>query len=220
MPGRLLTFLMSVLVPSFCLGSVVSFSGPPVEGLSVADTGVSVQPVALVQIPGVTPEGGLKAFLTGAGIRKKRILFFGASVYVAASYVEGEQKLSSKEPMADLTKRRVRVMQLTMLRDLGANQIRSAFSDSLSANGVNLNEPAVREVLQMIKFDLKEKTTGTFVGYVRGPNAQGIIYELSDKSLRAEGEKLADQFWSIWFGNPADSGLADLKLDLVGLQGP
>ena len=71
--------------------------------------------------------------------------------------------------------------------------------------------PGMASLLSQITFDVKKGQTITFAGYQNADGTQGVTYELQGKTFQAKGKGLADDFWSIWFGKPADGGLERLK---------
>jgi hypothetical protein len=148
--------------------------------------------------------GAPKLFLTGAGVRKKKVALFNVNVYVAAHYSDVAGKAEAGK---------VHALELTFLRDLSAEQVRGAFQESLKANGADPNTGALKTVLAKIDMPMPKGTSLTLLG-IGGDKLQ--IETPTGTTLSGEGPALVTDFWKIWFGKPADSGLADLKPQLTG----
>lgn len=153
--------------------------------------------------------------LTGAGIRKKKVLFLKVDVYVAAHYLDASVTLQPESPMESVTKAKAKVMELTFLRDVDSKKIRDAFMGSLTKNEVDLESAAVKEVLAKLTFDMKEKQKLVLVGQGTG-SQESLTFEAPTGTMTVKGPSIASNFWRIWFGTPDDGGLEDLKELLVG----
>jgi len=208
------TLLFSLLVGLSAHASILEFQGTPLKKFEESGVQVPYYPEAVLKLPGVTPEGGAKLQSTGAGLREKKIVFVNVNVYLATSYMDGPAKLA-EEPLETLKKAKFRAIQLTLLRDLDASKIRDAFKDSLESNSVDPKSPGMSALLAQISFDVKKGDTITFAGYQNADGSQGVTYEAQGKTSKASGKGLADDFWSIWFGKPADGGLERLKKALT-----
>jgi hypothetical protein len=200
------------------VAALFSFNAPAalLEGVGTpAQTleGVKIYPEAKVKIGPRTVD--LK--LTGAGLRKKKVVIINAKVYVAASYIDSPKGLDPKDPMKGIVASKVKALQLTLMRDLSAEKIRDSFRDSLASNQVDVKNPAIERTFAKITFDVKEGSTITLVGYEKaGGGSQVVTWELPGLTITDEAPGLADMFWKIWFGNPADGGLEKLKAELSG----
>lgn len=180
--------------------------GDVVKTWEVDDRQVPIHKEARITIAGVTDGATLN--LTGWGLREKRILFFDVDVYVASSF--------ANKPGAQWKDSTLRAIELLMLRDLSGEKVRSSFADTLKENDVDLTEAPVKKLLDQMKFDVAEGTRITILGYKKKDGTQGVIYQMPGRSQQVEGPRIADQFWSIWFGKPADGGLERLKKALMG----
>ena len=194
--------------------ALLEFQGTPLKKFEESGVQVPYYAEALLKVPGATPDGGAKLQSTGAGLREKKIVFVNVNVYLATSYTDGPSKIADA-PLEGLKKSKFRAIQLTLLRDLDADKIRDAFKDSLESNSVDLKSPGISALLAQISFDVKKGDTITFAGYQNADGSQGVTYEANGRTSRANGKGLADEFWSIWFGKPADGGLERLKKALT-----
>lgn len=186
-----------LLFSSVLFAHSLQFAGTPEQIVTASDVSIPVYSEVLYG-----PQ--TKLLLTGHGIREKKILIASVNVYHAASYLEG----------ASLEKSRVRALCLTFLRDLDSGKIRSSFGDALKENGVSLESPEMQKLFALMSFDVKKGEKVHFIG-VRGEKTDTIFFELAGKTLKAEGSQLVENFWKIWFGKPADSGLEALKKLLI-----
>lgn len=185
---RYLVFLLSSVV----WGANLTFVGTPLK--IVHASGIDVPVYAHVATD------KMKLNLTGHGIREKTILIASVNVYYAASYMDQKQ----------LEKSKTRALVLTFLRDLNSDKIRSSFTDALKENEVDVETEAMQKLFAMMAFDVKKGSQVRFIGTL-GDASDTLLIELPGQTIKTEGPKLAENFWKIWFGKPADSGLKDLK---------
>lgn len=157
-----------------------------------------------------------KLRLTGEGVRKKKIVLVKVDVYRAASYLDAAVKMDPQKPMESIRRAKAKALHLTFLRDLGAAKIRSSFRDALKRNQVDPESPVMRKALATLDFDVKEGQTLSLVGYKKDEKTDVLVFETPKGPVSLEGPDAASQFWLIWFGEPEDSGLENLKKDLVG----
>lgn len=184
--------------------ALLEFQGAPLRIFDESGMQVPFYADARLKVAGV-PADGVKLKATGAGLREKKIIFVNVNVYVAAHYTDGTPE------------KKIRALQMTMLRDLSAEKIRDAFADSLKSNAIDTESAGMASLLKQISFDVKKGQTITFVALPLANGSQAVAYDVAGQGFRAEGPGLADQFWSIWFGKPADGGLERLKKDLTSL---
>jgi hypothetical protein len=195
-----------------------------IEGVGIPSQTFDESGVKVPVFAEVTPKAAdlpptvAKLYLTGAGLREKKVTLFHVNVYIAASYIDNASALSPAAPMDGLQKSKVNALQLTFLRNLSAEQVRGAFLESLKKNGADTTNPAIQEVLQKIDMELPKGSTMTLLG-VSGIGKETLWLETTKGLIHVEGPGLATQFWRIWFGEPADGGLEDLKKKLLGGKG-
>ncbi len=201
-----------ILVALFAVSAeaaILELSGSP-EMIEAADVKVPIYPLAKLKLSGGSPTDVLK--LTGSGVRKKSIL--RVSVYVAASYIKDPSSLTGMEPLAKLPSGMPRAIQLTFVRNVTEEQMRSGFIEALKENKVDVETPAIKSLLAGIKGPLAEKTQMTLVGFGKG-GLDTLFIDFPGGTVSAKGKDLALDFWKIWFGKSADGGLEDLKAQLV-----
>lgn len=153
-------------------------------------------------------------FLTGAGIRKKKVLIVTASVYAAASYVSS-QGVSTVD---GVFRSQSKVLKLTMLRDVSADQLRDAFTESMKVNGVDVQkDPFWSQLFARLDQDIAAGQTVTFAAVTDEQGMDHLIIT-GPKTVTAKGVGLVSQFWRMWFGRPADDGIAELRPALLSYR--
>jgi len=199
----------------FAQASVLEFQGTPVSTVYASGYDVKIYGTAKLNL-GEAETRDL--FVTGAGIRKKKLGFLYVNVYVAASYIDTPDGISESDPMETIKATRSKAMQLTLVRDLSANQIRSGFEDALDVNGVDLDMPGIKHILNEITFDMNAGSVVSIIAYsaqVNGRTVDTILIETPQKNIVASGNDLSYHFWKVWFAIPVDDGMKALKPQLM-----
>ncbi|MCM0605616.1 MAG: chalcone isomerase family protein [Xanthomonadaceae bacterium] len=142
--------------------------------------------------------------LLGAGIRKKNIAFLKFKVYVASIFAKNKKSWENEEePIA---------IQLHFLRSIPIGKVIDSFSNSLKMNDVNLDNPEMKKIFEIVKKngDIKDQQALTILG-TRGKNDELTFTLSSGESEKIIGSKgLVRDFFTIWFGKSEDSGLEKL----------
>lgn len=193
--------------------SSIEFVGDPIQIIVSGQSRVPIYNEARVRVG--DSETSIPVYLTGAGIYRKKIVFFDEDIYVASSYLDTPEPISSSDPLGSVFKSKVKVMYLTILRDLTPLQIRSHFEEGLDGNNVSLEDPAVQALLDEIDFPLLKADSALLIGDSGGA-LQRLHATVPDKEFYSENLSLADDFWRIWFGISVDNGFANLKANLIG----
>ena len=192
----------------------LKFVGNPTGSVEVGEKKIPIYGEAKIFHPGA-PEG-TTVYLTGAGVRKKKIAFIDADCYVISSYVKDPAIVNPKDPMTTIADQSSKAVYLVMVRDISADLIRSSFEDSLEANDVDLEKPGIRDLLSKITFDMPESQSVSFLGI----HQKGREYVHAETSMgnkfSSEDEILSRDFWSSWFGISVDAHMANLKSKLIG----
>lgn len=208
-------FVLAGLIGSMSFSSVVELSGTP-ETIDVSGTVMNVYPQATL----TTPNGTTSLKLTGYGIRQKSVAFVKVNVYLATSYVDENITLSKENPIDSLKDAKGRVILLDMLRTMTAQEIRTAFEEALDVNGVDVNSEKVQSLLSQFEGDLYAGDRIVVASYPSERNLESLIIELPKKDLSESGDFLGLDFWRIWFGEPVDELMAELKAKLIGVKKP
>lgn len=182
------------------------------EGQAKTLNGVSAFPTAKVKAGDKTAT----LTLSGAGIRQKTKVFLTFNVYSVSSYVEDVATLRrAKSPLEGARAQKVKALKLTMLRNLSAAELRTAFEEALLANGVDLNAEHVQGVFAQWQSGMTRGQSATLVGYEKANGDEMLQIEIPTKTITVEGKSAANDFWKIWFGE-GDEHIKALQKQLVG----
>lgn len=154
-------------------------------------------------------------YLTGAGVRTKKVVLLKVDVYVAASYLDQKGGISKQNPMQTISQSRGKAMVLTFLRDIDKEKIRETFTEALLNNDVDIQLPEVKKFLTGVQFDIKEKDQWVFLGYRMPEGSEMLLLETPKGKIEGKGKNLATQFWKMWFQKPIDNGVESLKEKLL-----
>lgn len=194
---------------------ILKFIGEPSSAISAGGLMVPVFDEAKGFYPG-GPVDGTPLFLTGAGIRRKKVSFVTVDVNVAASYIDSTGGISQNDPLGTLSNTEVKAMALTMVRDVTADQIKSSFTDALKANQVDLNKPGIKKLINEITFGAAKGETVMILGLGKNQPEKVILETSTGKHIEASDDGVSLDLWRCWFGTPVDSLMADLKKKLIG----
>lgn len=155
-----------------------------------------------------------------AGLRQKKVLVANVKVYVAELYVSEPQKLnkSADHILHSLATMNTVAMQLTFMRNVEADKVQISFRDALVANGINLEEPAIKQLLEYVikGGEAKEGKTLTFLINKNSDNTETLYYAANDDVVNSvTGLDLIKKVFSMWLGEPADDGLKRLKEEML-----
>lgn len=214
--GRALALAILGITITSPAATVVTPKGDPALTVGTAAVPVVAYSSVALQLDGATALTEL--FLTGAGNREGLfgMLPYGVVNYISvdpASIAAGEEKSKLLDTVRNSE---TKLLQMTMLMDLSAKQIRNAFKDALRANAVDLNDPAIAGLLEKITFPFKTGLQVNIIGYQKDAHTEVVRVEVAgQESLVGEGENLARNFWKIWFGKPVDDKMGDLQVKLI-----
>lgn len=208
-------FLLVQSFPALSQTANLSFVGSPDSSITASGITVPLYREARVLLPD-DPAKGVPVFLTGSGVLVKQVAFFKVNVYLMTSYTDSPHGIDVENPMISIKESKVKAVQLTLLRSVSAGEIRSEFQLALEANGIDLQSPGIRDLISHINFSMQPRDSVTFIGH--SPTSFESLYTYTNKNVAfvTEDKDLALNFWSLWFGRPANAGYADLKRKLVG----
>lgn len=163
------------------------------------------------------------------GLRKKAV--FGlvpVRVYVLELLASNASKLDKTEDgfLKSLPASGPVILHITFLRDLPGTKISEAFKEGLEKNGIKTLTPELEQVLKVIS-EIKEfKKNESFsiaVSWkevekdkVKSTEATVYLQQTGGEIKSVSGSPVfAENFLSIWFGQPSDSRLGDLKKSLI-----
>lgn len=163
----------------------------------------------------------LQVTTVGSGLRSKKVLVANVKVYVAQLLVSNPNSFVRKdsEALKSLEDSQTVAMQLTFLRSVEADKVKVSFRDAFDANNVDINNPAIKQLLAAVEKggDATANGTLTFVANKHSDGTETLIYEdTAGKQVTVKGDKgLTHDVFSMWLGNPADDGIAALKKSLL-----
>lgn len=160
--------------------------------------------------------------MVGAGLRYKKVVFVKAKVYVGQLFVSNPAKFERTEAGAldSLSHSNTIAMQMTFLRDVDAKTVQEAFSGALKENEVK-ETGAVAKFLDAVKAGGGAKDGKALVVMgVRSPAGETVTYEDADGKVVTinGGAGFIRDVFSLWLGKPADSGVENLKKEILGLK--
>jgi len=197
-------------------GGMVQFSGSPTDYIEANGISVPIYSEARISLPG--KHGLYTVKLTGAGLKRKKILFVTVNVYVVASYVYSSSGISATDPLGSLSKSNLELLYLTLVTDVKASQLRGAFEDALDLNGVDLEDPHFDNLLKRLVYDLAAETEVAIVAQTTTKGSLERVYlELPQETITDEASDFGMDFWRVWFGIPVDKEMGKLKKILMGL---
>lgn len=158
-----------------------------------------------VKMPDTIEVAGQKLDLNGMGIREATI--FAIDVYVAGLYVPKK----SSDPQTLMTSDVPKKLVLSFVRDIDADDITDAFTESFEKNKFG---PAVQKQLARLNGWMTDMKDGQSMSFTYVPG-EGLTVEVLGKTKGViEGKDFQARFLSIWLGeNPPNRGL---KKGLLG----
>lgn len=157
----------------------------------------------------------------GAGLRTKKVLIANVKVYVAELLSSDSSKFvrNDAEALKSLELSTTIALRLNFVRSVEAEKVQVSFRDALTANSVDLKDPAIDAFLKAVSAG-GEATEGKALTIVTQKSADGseaVFYEdTAGKVTKVPGNKgLSRNIMSIWLGNPADGGIEKLKEQLI-----
>ncbi len=207
--------VVCVFLPSASFASVLAMSPGlhDVEGVKVSQDGKATVAGRTYNLREV-----------GAGLRYKKVAFIKAKVYVGELLMDAPEKFQKSEDKAldSLIGQKAVAMRMTFLRNVDGEKVSNGFKEALEENKVKLDSPAIKAFLAAVKDggEAKEKTTLVVIGEKLAGGKEAVSFESSSGKLATvDGEAgLVNSIFSMWLGKIDDSGLANLKSEILGLK--
>jgi hypothetical protein len=160
-----------------------------------------------VNYPDQVEVDGTQLSLNGLGIRKATALKI--NVYVAALYVAR----TAKDPNMLIKTDAPSQLALTMLRDVGADDLQDAWTDGFEKNAKS-QLPALKERINQLNGWMGDVKKGERLSFTYKPGA-GLQVEVNGAVKGTiKGEDFNKAFHSIWLG--AEPPNPELKAGLLG----
>lgn len=164
--------------------------------------------------------GKLQLDLVGAGIRRKKVAFIKADVYVAQFFVSDSQKFQKTKEGAlnSLSDMKAAAISLTFLREVDEKKIIAAFEEGFKENNIAMNDAVVVAFVNAVRAGggVNKDSTITVLAEKNG-DKETITYEdAKGKSVQIAGVAGdAKKIFALWLGKMPDSGLEDLQKSIL-----
>lgn len=204
--------LASTLMASSTFAAVLTTTpgDKVIEGIKIAQTGqVNIE------------NQQLPVSLIGAGLRAKHVVIANVKVYVAELLSSDASKFvrTDADALKSLDDSRTIALRMTFLRGVDAATVQTSFKEALDANKVNTADAAMSQFLTAVAKggDAVNGKTLTIVMQKNADKTESVYYEDSNaKVTKVDGRQgFSSEIMSIWLGTPADSGVANLKVQLI-----
>lgn len=200
-----------LLFPLFSLATMLSG-----EGSAGTLEGVNLPAKARLEVQGRSTS----VTSVGYGLRFKKVVVVKAKVYVGQLLLSEPNSFVREHAKAldSLQSAKAVVMQMHFLRDVEGKTLEEAFRDSFKENKVSLEGEPIQKFLAAVKAGGPAKEGKALI--VAGEKVGGkelVTYEGSDgKPITIEGgEGFRRQIFSLWLGEPTDSGVENLQEGLL-----
>jgi chalcone isomerase-like protein len=187
------TNMKRALMPAFVVGALASGAahGKECKG---------------VDFPDQVQAGESKLTLNGLGLRQATV--FKVNVYVGALYVAK----TSSDPNALLGSNVPSELILQFVRNVGADDIRKAWSEGFEKNARD-QLPALRERVATLNGWMGDVKTGERLTFTHEPGAGLQVDVNGTVKGTIKGDDFAKAFLSIWLGDPPNP---EIKAGLLG----
>ena len=209
---------LSIALASFIVFSQISYAN--ILTLDLSDK--SIESVKLARSASLKSESkDTKLDFIGAGLRLKKVLVANVKVYVAQLLADNAGKFvrSNDGALKSINEMETIAFTLSFLRDVDGPTVSKAFEDSFDANNVDINNQAIASFLNAVKVSGQAdngKTMTIVLRKIENSKVE-ISYEATNGKLtKIVGDASAfSSIASIWLGESADAGLANLKSAII-----
>ena len=157
----------------------------------------------------------------GSGLRQKKVIFVHVKVYVAELFAAAGTNFvrTESEALNSLDQANTSAIRLTFLRSVDAEKVEGSFKEALSANKVDIKDPAIESFLKAVHAS-GEAHEGKSLLLAIQKNSDGsetlVFEDTNEKVEKINGTKgLGKNILSIWLGQSVDDGIAKLKESLL-----
>ncbi len=160
-----------------------------------------------------------------SGLLRKKVAFFWAKVYVGQIFApEGlvVPPISIAEARLELAKQPVVAVIMTFVRDVDLGRLRDGFGDTLRTNSLDPESVEIKPLFEILeRGGPAEKFRSITIVFERAPDgSESLRFENGKSELQSA--KLSSgaiaKILSIWFGQPAHSGMESLHRQFLGLE--
>jgi len=162
--------------------------------------------------------------LVGAGLRYKKIALFKADVYVGELLVDAPETFAKTEAgaLASLANQKAAAIRMTFLRDVEGEKVSGSFKDGLEENKAPLDSENVKAFLEAVRTggESRKGSTLVVIGEKLSNGKEAVSWETgSGKVTTITGDAgFMNTIFSIWLGKIDDSGLENLRDEILGLK--
>jgi hypothetical protein len=153
------------------------------------------------------------------GLRTKKVAIVNAKVYCLTVMVSEPNTFvkSAAGALSSTDGMTANVLRLDFVRTVDGPTVSQSFADAFTANNVDQSAASVQTFLSAVK-NGGQAVSGTAMLIGVDEKTGTIMYQNNTTpAVQVAGDtKLAHAIMAIWLGNPADSGLATLKTQLIG----
>jgi hypothetical protein len=202
-----------LLMSSLAFGNLLNLNGvesKKIENISIS-TGGSIQDSDRV----------VPVSLIGAGLRSKKVLIANVNVYVAEIHGSEVAKFvrSADSALNSIDGMEAIAIQMHFVRTVDAEKVQVSFQEAFTANSVDMKAPHINQFLKAIGAggDATSGKTLTLAALKNSDGTESVIYEnAAGTAIKIIGPKgFSTQIMSIWLGAPADSGIKNLKNQII-----
>ena len=209
----------AVLGSSLLLVAQIAFANDVLTVVPGSQTceGVNIPKAATLNLP----DRQLGMTTVGFGLRQKKVAFIPVKVYCASVLVSEPasfvRSAANDAALVSLDKMQANAIRLDFVRTVDAATVKSSFAEALTANKVDLNSTNVKAFLNAVATG-GDAQSGKALTIAGNEKTGVVLYEdTNGKIQQVQGDaKLVHDVFSIWFGVPADDGIAALKSELIG----
>jgi hypothetical protein len=151
----------------------------------------------------------------GHALRNKKVAFMNFEVYVGEVLMPTETTWNQKA--SEFLSASPAGFQMSFLRDVPAEKMMTAFTESLKENDVDTKSESIQAFLKAVKKvgDLKEKDV-FLIARKKAEKADQVLILISGRphEIVSGPAGWSDNIIKIWAGKPADSGLEKMQKEL------
>lgn len=155
--------------------------------------------------------------LVGAGLRSKKVVFVNVKVYVGQFFVAHPESFNKSQALDSASSQSALAMQMTFLRDVESEKVMTSFEDSFKANGIDLKDETVAKILSAVRSggDVKTGKKISLAAFKKEKTDLVLIETPNGQITEISGEGLTRKVLSLWLGKTTDSGVEDMKKEIL-----
>lgn len=190
---------------------LIQFEEKPLQTIEISEQKV------FIYSNGTLSAAGKKTplFLSGYGVRTKKVIVVKVKAYLMAHYLDTPEKLSPIDGVEKIKQAKVKAFVMTFLRDIPREKILNSFNEALEKNAVDISESKIAALIQKLSVDYSQGSTLTVIS-VSDSGTDTVFFDSQTTQGQETGPDLGNRLWLAWFGKPVDSGIESLQPYLLG----